>query len=172
MLKLFLPSETPFPAASQEQQSRGEASVEGGGSSGFRRLSPSCRNLSLHLDYVSSPCSPNRACGFPGLDSHLRSQLRSLKAMLPHPQSSQTVVLPQPAAHELPRLHPFRPAQQLVEPLAAMRVDGGVGRVHLPQTEGHRPSEQHSVRPFHHLRRGSSPYGASVSGLLLPQTMP
>ena len=39
--------------------------VEGGGSSGCRRLSPSCGCLSLHLNRDSSPHSSNRACRFP-----------------------------------------------------------------------------------------------------------
>lgn len=39
--------------------------MEGGGSSGCRRLSPSCGCLSLHLDRDSSTHSSNRACRLP-----------------------------------------------------------------------------------------------------------
>ena len=61
-------------------ESRRGALVEGGGISGFRRLSPQCRCLSLHLDHVSSPRSSNPACGFPALGSHSRSCSRPRQA--------------------------------------------------------------------------------------------
>ena len=48
-------------------ESRGDALVEGGGSSCCRRLSLLCQCLSLHLDHVSLPRSSNPACGFPAL---------------------------------------------------------------------------------------------------------
>ena len=125
-----------------------------------RRLSPSCRCLILHLDHVSSPRSSNRACGFPALGSHSRSCLRSREAALPHFQAFQAVALPQPLvrkAHELPRLHLVLPAQSPAQPLARVRVNGGVGQARLPQTEVVRPAEQHSVQASHHLRRGQQP---------------
>ena len=129
-------------------EARRGALVEGGGSGRFRRLSPQCRCLSLHLDGVSSPRSSNRACGFPALDSRSRSCLRPREAALPRFQAFQAVALPQPLvrkAHDLPRIHFVLPAQ----PLARVRVNAGAGRARLPQTEVVRPAEQHSVQPLH-----------------------
>ena len=70
-------------------ESRRGALVEGGGNSCFRRPSPSCWCLVLHLDRVSSPCASNPACGFPTRGSHLRSCLRSLEAPLPQLEAFQ-----------------------------------------------------------------------------------
>ena len=58
-------------------ESRRGAPVERWRGHGFRRPAPSHRCLALHFDYVSSPRSSNRACGFPALGSRSRSCART-----------------------------------------------------------------------------------------------
>ena len=54
----------------------------------------------------------------------------------------------------------------LAQPLARVRVDSGVGRTRLPQTEVVRPSDQHSVQAFHHVvRRSNVEYNPADQGL-------
>ena len=90
-------------------ESRRGALVEGGWNSGFRRLSPSCWCLVLHLDRGSSPCASNPACRLPALGFRSRSCLRSREAALPHLQAFQTVALPRPLIREPHELHPTSP---------------------------------------------------------------
>lgn len=121
-------------------ESRRSAHAEGGGSSGSRRLSSSCRCLSLPLDPVASPRSSKPACGFPASGNRSRSSLRSRETALPQLQAFSIVVLPQSPireAHGLPRLHLVRPAQPPAQPL-----DGAASS---PQTPLH-PAVRVSLR--------------------------
>ncbi len=135
-------------------ESRRGALVERGGSGCFRRLSPQCRCLSFHLDYVSSPRSSNPTCEFPALGSRSRSP-RPRQAGRPPLPAHEAHVLPQAlvrVAHVLPRPYLVLPAQPL-EQLRPLRVERCVAGAARPgRSSSPSRASPGSIVPRSHLR--------------------